>query len=447
MMMAPVMQVMFLSLLLTPFLYSLVFFAVILKLVPWRRSLECAGFPTKSRPKGKLIWIHAVNLGESKVALITIRALFQKFPWIKNILLTCTDRNAASWIEKEAKDKKKYRGQILQQYAPLDSIFWVRRFLRYWKPNLAIRIESEFWPNLIIETAKTCPLLMLQARMSKKSFVRWRRFSFLSERIFSSFSLVVCQDDSYIGIFRSLGSPSCVSSGNLKLAQAATSLDRKRIFSLKKILGSHTAWLATSTHPKEEQEILLAHQILCQKFPHTILFLAPRYPKRSPKIRSFLFQNGFQPILHSAYQQEKELWEKTRDQKIVYLIDTFGDLPLFYELIKIVFVGGSLVPLGGKNIIEPASYGCSLLHGPYQSNISSSASSLAQVGASKQIQDSHDLAKEVSHLFQDEKYCKKSGASAKKYVEKNRRQPVKEMTKAIEPFLKRINSDTMLDIQ
>ena len=445
MMVAPVMQAMFLSLLLTPFLYSLVFIAVILKLVPWRRSLEWAGFPTKSRPKGKLIWIHAVNLGESKVALITIRAIFQKFPQT-NILLTCTDRNAASWVEKEAHDKKKYGGQILQQYAPLDSIFWVRRFLRYWKPNLAIRIESEFWPNLTIETAKVCPLLMLQARMSKKSFIRWRRFSFLSERIFASFSLVVCQDDSYIDLFRSLGSPSCVSSGNLKLAEPAIPLDGKRIFSLKKILDSQMAWLATSTHSKEEQEILLAHRILCQKFPHTTLFLAPRYPKRSPKIRSILKQNGFQPILHSAYQQKQELWQKTREQKIVYLIDTLGDLPLFYDLIKIVFVGGSLVPLGGHNLLEPASYGCSLLHGPYQSNISSSASSLAQVGASKKIQDSRELVKEVSHLFQDKKYCQKSGAAAKKYVEKNRRQPVKEMMKAIEPFLKGKGSATMLDV-
>lgn len=350
------------------------------------RIEERRGVASLQRPDGPLVWLHAASIGEAQSVLVLIDRLTRERPTLNVLMTTGTVTSANLMRERLPK-------RAIHQYVPVDRPAWVRRFLSYWRPDMAIWVESELWPNLLLETAaQRVPMVLLNARISADSHTGWQRARGVAHRLLSSFSLVLAQDETIAGRLRDLGAANVAVSGNLKTAAAPLPATAAELLALQEAIGSRTAWLAASTHDSEEAIVGEAHAAIATKIPNLLTIIAPRHPQRAAEITTQLKRAGLTVARRS-------LSEPITDDVDIYLADGTGELGLFYRVAPIAFIGGSLIPHGGQNMLEPAMLKCAILHGPHVTNFQAVADGLAQARASRQIDGAETLAAAVEALL------------------------------------------------
>ena len=352
------------------------------------RRPERYGFASAARPAGFLAWFHAASVGEANAALPVIEAIATERPEICLLLTTATVTSARLARTRMPKG-------ALHQYVPLDNQVFVRRFLRHWRPDLAVLVESEIWPNLVLETkALDIPLLLINGRMSASTFKRWRRRPGLSRPIFSAFDLVLAQNDRLAERFAQLGAARALDVGNLKADAPPPPADLPGRRKLDAALAGRNVWLAASTHHGEEEIVTAAHLKIKVARPDLLTIIVPRHPERGPLIAEQSRAAGLKVALRS----EGELPDRATD---IYVADTIGELGLFYALSPVAFVGGSLVDRGGQNPVEPIKLGAAVLTGPNWQNFRNSYGALLRAGGCKQVTDGSSLADAALDLLAD----------------------------------------------
>jgi 3-deoxy-D-manno-octulosonic-acid transferase len=363
------------------------------------RFRERRGIPSVTRPDSPLVWIHAASVGEATAILGLIEYLLDTRPDLE-ILVTTGTVTSARLLETRLPARARH------QFVPADLPSWTARFLDEWRPDLAFWVESELWPNLVFAAhARRIPMVLINARLSARSYGRWRHWPGMIRPILSAFDLCLAQDQQQAERFRSLGARQVGAIGDLKAAGPALPFDRAELSYLRHAIGSRPMWLAASTHAGEEKVAARVHHELAAHHPGLLTIIVPRHPARGGAIGAMLAEQG----LRIARRARGD--PVTRDTQ-VYLADTMGELGLFYRLAGIAFVGGSLVAKGGHNPFEAARLGCAVLHGPEMSNCAAMAAALAAAGAAETVGDAAALAQSVSALLADQRLRAERAAAA-----------------------------------
>ncbi len=352
------------------------------------RRPERYGVSSAARPSGFLAWFHAASVGEANAALPVIESIAAEHPGVKILLTTATVTSAKLARVRLPKG-------ALHQYVPLDNQGFVQRFLHHWRPDLAVLVESEIWPNLVLETkAQGIPLLLINGRMSTPSFQRWRRRPGMSRPLFSAFDLVLAQNDRLAERFSQLGASRALDVGNLKADAPPPPADLPGKRRLAASLSGRTVFLAASTHQGEEDMVAAAHLKMKPGTADLLTIIVPRHPERGPLIAEQLRAAN----LNVALRSEGKLPEPRTD---IYVADTIGELGLFYTLAPVAFIGGSLVPHGGQNPVEAIKLGAAVLMGPHRQNFRDSYTDLLRVGGCKEVSDAESLATAALDLLND----------------------------------------------
>ncbi|HVM81867.1 MAG TPA: 3-deoxy-D-manno-octulosonic acid transferase [Stellaceae bacterium] len=392
---------------------------------------ERMGRTKRPRRPGPLIWIHAASIGEAVSTLALIDRIAAERPSL-NMLVTTGTVTSAHLLETRLPT-----GFAWHQYVPIDRLAYVRRFLDHWRPDLALWVESELWPNLITESHRRgIPLILLNARMSQGSFRRWQRLPALARPILGAFDLCLAQDELQAQKFEALGASRVLSVGDLKLAAAPLPLDQPALDRLTAEIGDRPHWLAASTHAGEEAVVAKAHRTLERSFPDLLTVIAPRHPARGPEIAEMLASKG----LSVARRSLGERIDRACD---VYLADTLGELGTFYRLCGIAFIGGSLGSNGGHNPVEAAILECAILHGPNMANAAAVAGALARAGATETVRDAAGLAAAVGRLLAEPELRRRRTALASAVADRDRA-VLDRILEHLGPWLDRIESDVAL---
>jgi 3-deoxy-D-manno-octulosonic-acid transferase len=314
-----------------------------------------------NRPQGFLVWCHMASVGEA-ISIIPLIESFEKNEKVKSILLTTLTLSSAAVVEK----KIGYNKKVIHQFAPLDTPNVVSKFLKHWSPNLSIFVDSEIWPNLITGIKKKkIPLVLVNARITKKTFLRWRLVKKFAKEIFAKFDLCTAANKESEKHLQILGAKNVQYFGNLKFAKPNFVLNQDTNSLLIEKTKENILWCAASTHHSEELFIAKTHIILKKKFNNILTIIIPRHTNRIKKITDELSNLNLKICLYSQI-------EKMAPNTDVILVDSYGEVEKFYNISKCIFLGKSLIISlikdSGQNPIEPARLGCKVFHGPYVSN-------------------------------------------------------------------------------
>jgi len=345
------------------------------------RLAERRGEASELRPAGPLIWLHGASVGEMLAAVPLIEC-------IRNLgfaaLVTSGTVTSAALAE------HRLPAGTLHQFVPLDAPRYVKRFLNHWKPDLALFIESDLWPNLILATAqRRIPMIMVNGRLSERSFRRWRLVPTSIGALLSRFDMCLTQSAADAERYGELGAHRVSSTGNLKLDVPPPPVDEADLRKLKAVIGVRPVIAAASTHPGEETTIIAAHRRLRTKNPSLLTIIAPRHPERGESITEVAKVAD----LKAGLRSRGELPNKDID---VYVADTLGELGLIYRLAPIVFMGGSLASHGGQNPIEAIRLDAAVVHGPNVWNFAEIYSTLDAAKGAKLVTDEESLLLELS---------------------------------------------------
>ena len=356
------------------------------------------------------IWIHAVSVGEVQAAAPLIRAFARRFP-DRNILVSTVTPTGAARVQALFGDA------VSHCYIPFEMPTAVDQFFESVRPELALIMETEIWPNLYRGCGvRNIPLVLVSARISPRSVDSYRRFLPLFRDTLSHGIIIAAQSEADADRFRSLGASPVRTwvTGNIKfdIELPAGLIDQGRLLR-KQVFGDRPIWVAASTHDQEEKQVLAAHRRLQEKYPDLLLVLVPRHPERFPAVRELIENTGFECIART----QGEPCGATTD---VFLGDTMGEVPLFYAASDVAFVGGSLVPIGGHNLLEPAALGLPIISGSYVYNAQEIADMFISLGACRIVSDAEDLAAAVEDLIADPQKSKELGAQSLAIVERNR---------------------------
>jgi 3-deoxy-D-manno-octulosonic-acid transferase len=347
---------------------------------------ERQGHAGRERPPGPLVWVHAASVGESLSMVPLVERLCAR--GLTVLLTTGTVTSADMMAERLPQG-------ALHQYVPVDRLAYVRRFLDHWRPDLALWAESEFWPNLLGESHhRGVPLVLVQGRVSQRSFARWKRVPGLIRRLLSPFVLCLAQTAGDAQRLKALGGQDVRCLGNLKYAVPPLPAEPGELAALGAALDGRPRWLASSTHPGEEVLAAQAHRRLAGRFPGLLTMVVPRHPVRGPDIARELAAMGLSVARRSA-------GEPPQPGTDVYVADTMGELGLFYRLADIVFLGKSLLVGGGQNPFEPARLGAAVLFGPLMANFPDMAPPMVEAGAAERVDDLDGLTEAVGRLLGD----------------------------------------------
>jgi 3-deoxy-D-manno-octulosonic-acid transferase len=363
---------------------------------------ERRGVSRDVRPHGPLVWIHGASVGE----VLAAAALIEKLRALNiRILLTSGTVTSAAIVA------KRFPADIIHQYVPYDSPRYVARFLDHWRPSLALFIESDLWPNLILASAaRRLPMVLINGRMSQRSFPRWRRLTGTIAALLGRFDVCLAQSHLDAERFSALGSRNVIITGNLKLDVPAPPADAARLERLLAVTRGRPIVVAASTHPGEEEILLEAHRTLAGFFPSLLTVIVPRHPHRGEAVARTISEAG----LHAGLRSREELPTATTD---IYVADTMGELGLFYRLAPIVFMGGSLVERGGQNPIEAVKLGASIVHGPHVFNFTDVYAALDAAGGARRADTVEALVKQLGQLLADPAARESSVAASDRVVE------------------------------
>jgi len=350
------------------------------------RFNERFGYPSRPRPKGRLLWCHAASVGEAASLLLMIEKLHDIYPDL-TILMTTGTVTAARLMT------PRLPPYALHQYMPIDLVPCVRRFLDHWRPSLAVWVESELWPNTLSALrARQIPAILLNARMSDKSFRNWHRIKGFARELLSSFKLCLAQSEDDRSRFVALGAKPVKYLGNLKYASAPLSFDTKELETLRRQMTGSLTWLMASTHRGEEEIAITVHRALSAKHPRLITVIAPRHAVRGDEVAQLLKASG----LRFARRSKGEVISEDTQ---IYLADTMGEMGLLYALCPIAVLGGSFVPTGGHNPIEAAQLGSAIIFGPYMFNFSEIAREFILAQAAVPLHHDNEIAFAVDRLL------------------------------------------------
>ena len=341
------------------------------------RMTERRGIARIERPKGALVWLHGASVGELASVLPLIERIRSRGIGMLVTSGTVTSGGLA--------EQRLPRG-VIHQYVPVDTPRYVRRFLDHWQPDLALFVESELWPNMIIETSlRGVPMILVNGRLSANSFRRWRQYVPAAlKNLLQRFDVCLASTPADAERLDEGGAARVVSTGNLKLDVPAPSADPAKLAALSAAVTGRAVIAAASTHAGEEAIVIEAHKRLRRNFPNLLTLIAPRHPDRGPGIADIAAAAG----LNASLRSRGELPDAATD---IYVADTMGELGLIYRVAPIVFVGGSLVRHGGQNPIEAAKLGAAVLHGPNVWNFADIYAALDQVGGANLVADGDRL--------------------------------------------------------
>ena len=343
-------------------------------------------FFSKKRFSGKILWFHGSSVGEI-LSVIPLIERLEKNKNIKKILITSNTLSSSKVLSK-FKLKK-----TIHQFFPIDSNFLTKKFLNYWNPSMAIFIESEIWPNMLMNTKKkSIPLILLNARITKKSYDKWKKIPKMSKILFKNFDICFSQNYETKKYLRSLGAKKIKFIGNLKFSESKTEKNYNFNSNLKKIFKSKKIWCAASTHNTEERICATVHEKLKNKYKNLLTIIIPRHTQRADEITNEIKDMGLKVQAHSSSN-------KTNNNTEIYLVDTFGETKSFFKICKTVFLGGSIINHGGQNPLEPVRFGCRILHGPNIQNFAEVYNLLEKNNLSHKFYNSNQLAKLVDKSF------------------------------------------------
>jgi len=364
------------------------------------------GFPKLDR----CLWIHAVSVGEVQASLSLIKALRDRFPG-RQLLVTTVTPTGTSRVKAE------FGGDVHHCYIPFEFPGAVNSFFNSVKPDAALIMETEIWPNLYRACGvRGVPLILVSARISPRSIRGYRRLLPLVRETLSHGIIIAAQSQSDADRFLSLGANLARTrvTGNLKFDMELPPEIRQQGAALRaQLIGDRPVWIAASTHTGEEQQVLVAHRVLREQFPDLMLILVPRHPERFAEVRALVEKSGFELVSRTAGRA-------CSPSTAVFLGDTMGEVPLFYAASDVAFVGGSLVAIGGHNLLEPAAQGLPVITGPHVFNAQDIADMFVEKEACRMVSNERELAAETADLLAHPDKAAELGKNAQDLVEQNR---------------------------
>jgi 3-deoxy-D-manno-octulosonic-acid transferase len=380
---------------------------------------ERVGLPSLPRPNGRLVWLHGASVGESLSLLPLIDRLISRG---SEVLVTSGTHGSAQVL------RARLPAGAFHQFLPLDAPPFVARFLDHWRPQLALIAESEIWPNVICGArARNIPLVLVNARISQNSAERWRKAPGVAAALFGKIDLCLAQDAENAERFAGLGTPHVRVAGNLKFDAPAPPVDSLKLAAFQGALGARPVFAAVSTHPGEEALAIGAHQEMARELPALLTVIAPRHPERGEEIANLARRRGLNAQLRSKDGAP------ARDSQI-YVADTLGELGLVFRSANVVFMGRSLCAAGGHNPIEPAKFGCPILHGPDIADFAEVYAALDAAKAAIVVQDAPSLARVALALLTQPSRMRKMGRAGAEAVGRFCGAS-REIMSAIEPYL------------
>lgn len=381
------------------------------RVILWRRARrgkedlnrlgERRGVASLPRPEGRLAWLHGASVGEGLALLPLVGRLTAKG---FHVLVTSGTVTSARILAQRLPSGASH------QYVPLDAPRYLKAFLDHWRPDLFILAESEIWPNTISAVhARKIPITLVNARLSPRSFARWRRASGFIGALLGKIDLCLAQSQDDAARLLELGAPRVDAVGNLKYDVDAPPSDPVKLELLSSQVGARQVWVAASTHAGEEALALRVHKELAPQFPGLLTVLAPRHPDRGAEIAALARGAG----LRAA---QRSLGEPIGPDTQIYIGDTIGELGLFYRLSSVIFVGKSLAGHGGQNPIEPAKLGSAILHGPHVGNFLDVYAALDAKGGAIPVRDEDALAQSLAALFTDRALLRRTAEASRRIV-------------------------------
>ena len=371
------------------------------------RIAERRGVASRPRPDGPVIWLHAASVGESQSALALLAKLLAADPRL-HILVTTGTVTSARLLAARLPPRS------FHQFSPLDVPGWVDSFLDHWRPDLALWMESELWPNMLTGLRRRgVPAVLVNARMSASSFHKWRRLPGVAASLLGCFDICLAQSEAQAERLRALGARSVACPGNLKFSAEPLPAAEPALAALRPALHGRQVLLFASTHEGEEALAGRLHRRLRPRFPALLTMIVPRHSARAEAISGDLAGLG----LALRRRSLGELPDKAAD---IYLADTMGELGLFYRLAALAVIGGSFVPHGGHNPLEAAQLDCAVLYGPDMANFQAIADELAAAKAALACEDEAALESAVARLLSDDGARLALARAAKAVADANR---------------------------
>ena len=361
------------------------------------RFCEKMGFPGRPRPSGQLAWLHGASVGEG----LALLPLVERLALRGFSVLVTTGTVTSARILAERLGPGAYH-----QFMPLDVPKFASRFLDHWQPDLVLIAESEIWPNIMREVGRRrLPLMLVNARLSQRSFKRWQSLPRSIARLLDGVHLCLAQTDADAARLRQLGAPRVTTTGNLKYDVPAPPVDMAGLAVLQAATGARPVWLAASTHPGEEAMAGEVHRALARRFPDLLTIVVPRHAGRGAEIAAALAATGAGIGLRSK-------GDAIEPGTGIYVADTMGETGLFFRLAPVVFVGKSMAGAarqtgGGQNPIEPAKLGSAILHGPHVWNFNEIYSALDAAGGAEMVTDTGKLTVRIGAWLTDAEARKK----------------------------------------
>lgn len=351
-----------------------------------KRFNERIGRPNIKRPEGKLIWFHGASVGESLSMLPLIQRLLDIYK-DAHVMVTTGTLTSAELMGKRLPER------AFHQYIPIDNPVFTTRFIKHWRPDLVLWFESDLWPAMLSGIKrKNIPLILVNGRISNKSFKRWQQFDFLSKELLGCFTFCLGQSEEDAYRLRVLGAKDSMCLGNLKYAGLPAPIDAEKKAEVEKQIGDRPFWVVSSTHHDEELKIGKFLKRIEEKVPHLLTLIAPRHPNRGVEIQENLNNLGLKTALRSKGEPI------TKDTE-VYIADTIGEVGIWYDLASLVFIGGSLIPHGGQNFMEPSRARDAVIVGPHMFNFTDAMNRAKKADAIIQVNDVLELEEMVLQLL------------------------------------------------
>lgn len=367
------------------------------------RIRERLGHATQDRPTGRLLWFHAASVGESLSILRLITRMGERDPDL-HFLITSGTATSARIVAQRLPPRTQH------QFAPLDAPRAVRRFLDHWRPDAGVFVESELWPNMLRRAAaRAIPLALLNARISERSARGWTRVAGTARALLGLFAMIHTQDTRTAAHLHALGLNHAQVGVNLKALAGVLPHDEAVLQEYRAHLAGRPLWVASSTHPGEEEVILRAHRTVLDRHSDALLILVPRHPERAGDVARMI---RTQNLDHAQRSIGGTLDVTTQ----VYLADTMGETGLWYQLAPVVCLGGSFTPVGGHNPYEPAEAGATVLHGPLYANFTGAYADFHAHGGIREVTDDTALAMAVAQFTDDPAALQTARAEARDFA-------------------------------
>ena len=368
------------------------------------RFKERQGMPSVGRPDGKLVWVHCASVGEVLSALPIINMLKRKTD--ANFLITTGTVTSYQIIKNRIFDKTSH------QYMPIDLNKYNKRFLEFWKPDLVLWFESELWPNILLLLQEmSIKHVIINARMSEKSFKKWTYLPSTAKKILSGFDLCVAQSRADLEKFKFFDVKNAVALGNIKYFSPKLDVNKENLEFFSKYFNNKVVWLAASTHEGEEAIAAEVHVNLSKKIPNLLTIIAPRHPERRKSIEVMLEKKK---LIFTS--RSKDNCVNTATDIDIFLADSIGEMGLWYSLCKVVLLGKSIISEGGQNPIEPSLFGCAIVCGKKIDNFYEVVEDLTSVRGIIQASSIDDIHEKLFMLLKNVKYAADVGSRAKNFA-------------------------------